>query len=82
MSGKKTLIALSAALALGILGAASAAQASDHENQSGGFKIGPLGQLMGTPAEWGASGAPRGAYAYGFVSPTHEPLRTKSRRHD
>jgi hypothetical protein len=37
----KTKIILAVAV---IFGAASAAQASDHENQSGGFRIGPLGQ--------------------------------------
>ncbi|HEY6254812.1 MAG TPA: hypothetical protein VIY51_03375 [Xanthobacteraceae bacterium] len=40
MSGKKTLIALSAALALGALGAASTAQASDNSGEyTGGFVV-------------------------------------------
>ena len=49
MIRKKTLIALSAAVALGIAGA-SAAQASDNNSGGyhGGFKIGPFGQVMGS----------------------------------
>jgi hypothetical protein len=76
MNGKKTLIALSAAIALGIMGAASVAQASDHEDQSGGFKIGPLGQRMGGSSVWGA----RGEAAYGFATPVykHHSSHTKS----
>ena len=66
MSDKKTLIALSTAIALGILGAASAAMASERD-ETGGFRIGPLGQVLGTPSEWGAKGAPAGASAYGLV---------------
>jgi hypothetical protein len=65
MSDKRTLIALSTAIALGILGA-SAAMASERD-ETGGFRIGPLGQVMGTPSEWGAKGAPAGASAYGLV---------------
>jgi hypothetical protein len=57
MYTKKTLIALSTAVVIGLLGAGSLAQASDHEDQSGGFKIGPLGQVMGAPAA-------RNAYAF------------------
>jgi hypothetical protein len=76
MSGKKTLIALSAALALGVLGAASAAQASDRESTVGGFRIGPLGQVMG------ARSLSTGANAYGFVSPTTKHERTRYQRHD
>jgi hypothetical protein len=80
MSVRNTLIALSAVAALGIMGAATTARASDHEDQSGGFRIGPLGQLMGTPSEWGT----RGASAYGFVSPSpkHVPARKKAQSHE
>jgi hypothetical protein len=46
MAAKRLVIVLSTVIALGVVGA-SAAQASDHENQSGGFKIGPLGQRFG-----------------------------------
>jgi hypothetical protein len=66
MRSKKALIALSTALALGVLGAGSVAQASDHENQSGGYKIGPLGQVFGAPTELGA-----GANAYAYVPSKH-----------
>jgi hypothetical protein len=82
MSGNKSLIALSAALALGVLGATSAAQASDHEDETGGFRIGPLGQLMGTPSQWGARGAPRSAYAYGFALPTPKREHPRFYRYD
>src|SRR5437016_14447463 len=85
MSGKKTLIALSTAIALGLAGS-TAALASDHEDQSGGFKIGPLGQPMGGPSEWGASGAYSGGVAYGFLphirTPASPPARTKRRHSD
>ena len=76
MSGKKTLIALSAALALGIIGA-STAQASDHEDQSGGFRIGPLGQIMGAPSGWRT----RGSNAFGFVSPAPYYAHPRSRHY-
>src|SRR5437879_10667858 len=66
----KTKIAFAAAL---MVGAASAALASDHEDQSGGFKIGPLGQPMGGPSEWGASGAYSGRVAYGFLPRIRTP---------
>jgi hypothetical protein len=39
-------LALAAAMTLGV---ASVAQASDHENQSGGFRVGPLGQRFAPP---------------------------------
>ncbi len=57
---KKTMIALSTAVVIALLGAGSLAQASDHEDQSGGFKIGPLGQTMGAPV-------PAAQNAYAFV---------------
>ncbi len=53
----KNTIALALATAM-TLGVATAAQASDHENQSGGFRIGPLGQVFGPPR------AARYGYAY------------------
>jgi hypothetical protein len=39
----RTTAILAAAL---IAGAASAAQANDHEDQSGGFRTGPMGQVL------------------------------------
>jgi hypothetical protein len=61
MTGKTTLIALSAAIAIGIAGA-SVAQANDNSGDyHGGFKIGPLGQVMGSPrgTAFGFAYAPR-----------------------
>jgi hypothetical protein len=56
----KTTIALTAAL---VLGSASAALANDNDrNDRGGFRFGPLGQLMGAPYAWGGYAA--GPYAY------------------
>jgi hypothetical protein len=57
-----------AAATVVMLGAASAAYASDHENQSGGFDIGPLGQCFVPPdCGQGQAAAPRrgfSGYAY------------------
>ncbi len=58
-------LALSAAMILGIAGAAQAS--SDHEHQSGGFRIGPLGQVFG----------PSRMHRYGYA---YEP-RWHSYRH-
>jgi hypothetical protein len=48
MSGSNSITALSVAVVLGVLGAGSATMASDHENQSGGFRYGPQAQAFGT----------------------------------
>jgi hypothetical protein len=72
MSRKKTVIALSAALALGILGSASTAQASDHENA----KWYPQDDIPGPPIHAFS------ANAYGFVPSkklTHRVPRSPSR---
>jgi hypothetical protein len=57
MSRKKMLIAM-AAVALGIAGVASSAQAGndkyDDGNGQGGIRIGPLGQRFGGPPVGGA----------------------------
>jgi hypothetical protein len=57
MSRKKTLIAI-AAVALGIAGAVSSAQAGNDKYDDGGqvrgIKIGPLGQRFGSPPAPGA----------------------------
>jgi len=56
MSRKKVLIA-TIALALGIAGAVSAAQAGSKDDDGagvGGIKIGPLGQTFGGPPAPGA----------------------------
>lgn len=68
MSNKRTLIALSAALALGILGAATAAQAgTDNGSNSGGYVV--PGSLDGVNPAYhpGIFGNPAKAKAYGFV---------------
>jgi len=58
----KITIAILAAAA--IFGAASAAQAGgrDDADQSGGARIGPLGQPLGGPSAW--RGRPSSIYAY------------------
>jgi hypothetical protein len=57
MSRKKMLVAITA-VALGIVGAASSAQAGndkyDDGNGQGGIRIGPLGQRLGGPPRGGA----------------------------
>jgi hypothetical protein len=54
MSRKKILITI-AALALGMAGAVSWAQAgSQDDGERGGIKIGPLGQVFGAPPAGGA----------------------------
>jgi hypothetical protein len=68
MSRKKMLIAV-AAVALGIAGAVSAAQAASRDDDAGptrGIKIGPLGQRFD---------APPAEYTFGYA-----PLNTKQVR--
>ena len=49
MNRKKMLIVV-AAVALGIAGAVSSAQAgAQDDGERGGFKVGPLGQTFGAP---------------------------------
>jgi hypothetical protein len=57
----KTTMALAIAV---ILTAAPAVQAGskDDPDRQGGFRIGPLGQIMGGPSTW--RGRPFSAYAY------------------
>ena len=65
MSRKKVLITI-AALALGIAGAVSSAQAGSKDDDganAGGIKVGPLGQWLG---------APPAEYTFGYV-----PMTTK-----
>ncbi len=64
----KTKMALAVAL---VLGAASAVQASDTRNDTGGYRVGPLGQtFQGANPAYHRSA--RGAGAYAFV-PRHRP---------
>ena len=56
MSRKKILIAI-AAVALGMAGAVSSAQAGSKDDDGyveGGIKVGPLGQTFGAPPAGGA----------------------------
>jgi hypothetical protein len=60
MTVKTTLIALSAAVVLGALGTASTAQAGGNSGEyTGGYRIGPLGQVFGS----------RRGTAFGFYVP-------------
>ena len=70
-----TVIALSTAIFLGVLGASSTALASDRDESTGGYPIGPLGQVVGTPNERNA-----GRDAYGFVPSVHskQPVHKKA----
>jgi|HubBroStandDraft_6_1064221.scaffolds.fasta_scaffold1458361_1 hypothetical protein len=62
----KTAIALSTAIFLSVLGASSMALAGDRDDAdySGGYSVGPQGQLLGTPNATGRN-------AYGFVPAVH-----------
>jgi len=69
MSGRRTSIAISAAIALGIVGAASVAQAggSDNWNDTGGYVV--PGNISGVnpvfhPAWFGRFSRTREAYGY------------------
>jgi hypothetical protein len=74
----KTKTALSVAIVLGALGSASAALASDHEDQSGGFVM--PGSMDGVnpvyhPDIFGNADA---AKAYGFVASPSRKHRTNA----
>jgi hypothetical protein len=83
MSGRRTSIAISAAIGLGIVGAASVAQANDSgENNQGGFVV--PGSMVGVnpvyhPGWFGKSGTARNAYGYA-AAPIHQqrPAREQS----
>jgi hypothetical protein len=72
MNSKRTVIAISAAMALGIVGAATVAQANDSgENNRGGFVI--PGSTVGVnpayhPGWFGKSGSAGNSYGYAPVS--------------
>ena len=74
MSRNKMLIAV-AAIALGIAGAVSSAQAGndkyDDGGQTRGIKIGPLGQIFGAPPAPGA---------FAFVPRTRAQVRAYNRQ--
>ena len=75
MSKKKILITI-AALALGIAGAVSSAQAGSKDDDGanvGGIKVGPLGQWLG---------APPAEYTFGYAPLTTKHVRGKRERRD
>ena len=73
MTGRMTLIALSAALALGIAGAASSAQAGGNSGEyTGGFKIGPQGQMFGS------TGGP--AFGFAYATRSHRYYEQREQR--
>jgi ABC-type sugar transport system substrate-binding protein len=89
MSGKRTLIALSAAIALGVLGAASAAQAGNQGEDTGGFVM--PGSMVGVnpvyhPGWFGRhpeAAADRAGNAYGYAPlPIHRDRPLHARAHD
>jgi len=82
MSGRRTSIAISAAIVLGIVGAATAALANDSgENDRGGYMV--PGSMVGVnpvyhPGWFGQGGS--GAYGYAPASiQTHHPVRARTR---
>jgi hypothetical protein len=88
MTGRKTLVALYAAVALGVVGATSVAQANEPRDEYGGYVV--PGSMVGVnpvyhPGWFGKAGAvDNGRNAYGFAPaaiqkhrPAHE--RTQSR---
>ena len=82
MSGRRTSIAISAAIVLGIVGAATAALANDSgENDRGGYVV--PGSMVGVnpvyhPDLFGKAGG--GAYGYAPVPiQTHRPVRARTR---
>jgi hypothetical protein len=75
MSTKKMLMVI-AALALGIAGAVSSAQAGSKDDDGagvGGIKVGPLGQSFG---------APPAEYSFGYAPLSTKQVRGKRERRD
>lgn len=70
MSASRTLTTLSLALALGILGVASASAGSDR-GDAGGIKIGPLGQAFGSPAS-------AATQANALANSRHKPIHARA----
>jgi hypothetical protein len=85
MRGRRTSIAIFAAVALGIVGAASVAQAggSDNWNDSGGYVV--PGSMSGVnpvfhPGWFGRSGSAGDAYGYAVLPiHRHRPVHEQSR---
>jgi hypothetical protein len=81
MSGKKILIALSAALALGTLGAASSVQANDNSGDYHGGSV-VSGSSAVNPAYHPRWFANRGGKAYAFVAPSGRAATQPARHHE
>jgi hypothetical protein len=84
MSGRRTSIAISAAIVLGIVGAATAALANDSgENDRGGYVV--PGSMVGVnPAYHPDLFGQAGGSAYGYAPApiqTHRPVRARTREH-
>ncbi len=62
------------AVVFAIIGVASVAMASDHEDQSGGFRYGPQGQVFGSPQNSTAS------KAYGLSNSTPKRIHERARK--
>lgn len=84
MSGRRTSIAISAAIVLGIVGAATAALANDSgENDRGGYVV--PGSMVGVnpvyhPGWFGQAGNAGNAYGYAPAPiQTHHPVRARTR---
>jgi opacity protein-like surface antigen len=83
MNSKKTLVALSAAIVLGVLGAASVASASDGDRDNGGVSA---AQAQRDWVDWqrslghsvpGNGYVDNGSAAYGYVPPQQAPKHIK-----
>ena len=75
---RKALITLFAALTLGVAGAVSSAQAGDRDDTpSGGYRVGPLGQVFGNSYSWRDTGT--NAYGFARVPAHHEHKHVRSR---
>ena len=83
MSRKKKMLIAMTAVALGIAGAVSSAQAGSRDDDGGpvrGIKVGPLGQWFGAPPAENTFGyAP---LAFGSAPLTTKHVRSKRERRD
>jgi hypothetical protein len=81
MSGRRTSIAISAAIVLGIVGAATAALANDSgENDRGGYVV--PGSMVGVNPAYHPGWFSQAGNAYGYAPvpiQTHRPVRAGTR---
>lgn len=77
---RKALITLFAALALGVAGAVSSAQAGDRDDgPSGGYRVGPFGQVFGDSYTRGRRDTGTNAYGLAPVPARHGHKHVRSR---